>query len=186
MRIIAGNYRSRILKTLEGEQTRPTLDKVRGAVFSSLGYAVEGSFFLDLFGGSGAVGLEAASRGAKQVVICDKERQAIRIIEENVKSLQATQVRVMHQDFQQALVSLAQQGMVFDLVFLDPPYAMHVIEDCIAFMVEHQMLAEDARIVCETGKETTLAEVVSGFMKTKEKTYGKSRISYYRRGEADE
>ena len=181
MRIIAGIWSSRRLKTLGGTETRPTLDKVRGAVFSSLGGFFDGGTVLDLYGGSGAVALEALSRGFSSAVICDKSREAIRIIRENVCSLQAEdRCRILAMEDRKALALLSQEGALFDLVYLDPPYAKQHNEEVIRFLDEHHMIGEQGRIVVECLKEDLLPEQCGRMKKYKEAVYGITRIVYYR------
>ena len=181
MRIIAGEWSSRRLKTLGGTDTRPTLDKVRGAVFSSLGGFFEGGTVLDLYGGSGAVALEALSRGFDYAVICDKSRDAVRIIRENVSALQAEdRCRILAMEDRKALMLLAAEQAVFDLVYLDPPYAKQRNEEVIRFLDEHQMIKENGRIAVECLREDPVIESIGRLKKYKEAVYGITRIVYYR------
>ncbi len=181
MRIIAGEWSSRRLKTLSGTETRPTLDKVRGAVFSSLGGFFEGGAILDLYGGSGAVALEALSRGFGSAVICDKSKDAVRIIRENVSSLQAQErCRILSMEDRKALAVLAGEKAVFDLVYLDPPYAKQHNEEIIRFLYENGMIGRNGRIVVECLKEDALPDACGQIVKYKEAVYGITRIVYYR------
>lgn len=123
MRIIAGSRKSRLLKTLPGQHTRPTLDKVKEAAFGRLGPWIEGKRVLDLFAGSGNIGLEALSRGALECSFVDGSKEAIRIIDENIQSLDfKNQAHVYRMDAFQACRYFKSKGFIFDLVYCDPPF----------------------------------------------------------------
>ena len=123
MRIIAGTYASLRLETLKGQATRPTLDKVKEAVFSALGGMFDGGTMLDLYAGSGAIGLEAVSRGMNQAVLVDQSHAAAEIIRKNIALLGCQkQTRLLAMNDRKALSLLAKEGVQFDLVYLDPPY----------------------------------------------------------------
>lgn len=157
MRIIAGDAKGRTLKAPVGNDTRPTSDKVREALFSILMREVPGSRVLDLFGGTGALGLEAMSRGAESCIICDVSVKAIMSIRENVAAVMKERpgVTVIKADYRTALNSLV--GNKFDLVFLDPPYRMNeVYAETAKFLAEHDMIADDGIIVAERSAQTVL------------------------------
>lgn len=178
MRIIAGKYRSRQLKTMKSNHTRPTLDKVKEAVFSKLGTYFDGGCCLDLFGGSGAIGLECISRGMDEAYIVDNNYEAIRIINANVKALDAPGCKVMKMNHMQALNKL--ENLCFDLIYLDPPYQLKVYEPIIHFIYEHDMLdKEHGYIVCESLKD----EDINGYQELcveKSVDYGIMKITYLR------
>jgi 16S rRNA (guanine966-N2)-methyltransferase len=121
-RIIAGFFRGRVLKTPKGDITRPTSEKVRGALFNAIGPSIEGSRFLDLCAGSGAVGLEAMSRGALEVIFVEKHPIALKTLKENVQSLEAAASEIYGTDIFSAIKILEQKGKKFDFIFIDPPY----------------------------------------------------------------
>ncbi|MBQ6222972.1 MAG: 16S rRNA (guanine(966)-N(2))-methyltransferase RsmD [Solobacterium sp.] len=180
MRIVAGKYSSRRLDTLPGNDTRPTLDKVREAVFSSLGGFFEGGNMLDLYAGSGAVGLEALSRGMDHIVLVDKSRAAAEIIRKNIASLKAEeQTTVLPVSDLKALGILQERGIRFDLVYLDPPYAKERNMEILRKLQEYSLLAEKARIVIESDKEDVYETVVINLVRYKEAIYGITKISYY-------
>ena len=181
MRIVGGEFSSRKIVTSSGRSTRPTLDKVREAVFSSLGGLFDGGTVLDLYAGSGAVGLEALSRGFQHAVFADISKDAIRAIKENIHSLKVedyTEVFAM-KDLK-VLSLLAERGMKFDLVYLDPPYALQHNNEVLAFLDKHHMLNAGARVVIESLKEETYDMDYSLIHPYKEKAYGISKITYYR------
>jgi len=181
MRIIAGEFSSRRLQTLKGSATRPTLDKVREAVFSSLGGFFDGGICLDLYAGSGAVGLEALSRGMDQAILVDCSRDAAEIIRENVKALQVedrTRIMVM-KDFR-ALGVLAVEGVKLSLVYLDPPYERQQNEKVLAYLSEHGMMSAGAVAAVESDRRDVLPAEIGHLHLYKEASYGIMKITYYR------
>ena len=180
MRIVAGKHRSRILKSLEGDNTRPTSDKVKEAIFSRIGPYFEEGTMLDLFGGSGNITLEALSRGMSHSVFVDSHPKAIGIIKTNVKALnEEANVEILKMDFKSALNKLAQEQRSFDLIYLDPPYKKQQIDFILSFLVEHQMLKAGANVICESLKEDQFQETYGNLVLQKEAIYGITKISYY-------
>lgn len=185
MRIIAGNYRSRVIKTLEGEQTRPTQDRIKEAMFSSIGNVFVEEEVLDLFGGSGSVALECLSRGASFACVGDQNPKAIAVIEENARNLEVrSQMHILQMDYLQALEKWKDKQ--FSFIFLDPPYALHVLEDCLRFIEEQDMLVPYGVIVVESDLHQPLQERYNTLYKSKEKKYGITLLRYYKKGEAYE
>ena len=153
MRIIAGEMRSRRLKAPEGMDTRPTADKVKDALFSILLRHVPGARVLDLYAGSGALSLEAISRGAASAVLADCSQKACKIIAENIESLGCQdRARLLRQGDSAALALLKKEGAQFDLIFLDPPYRMNMSDVC-ARLEKEGILSEDGIIIVEHDKE---------------------------------
>ena len=180
MRIIAGEFSSRRLETLPGKQTRPTLDKVKEAVFSSLGGFFDGGICLDLYAGSGAIGLEALSRGMDKSIFCDQSPKAVAIIKKNIASLgveERTQVYTM-KDLQ-LLELLKTKEEKINLVYLDPPYDKEHNVLIIQYLTENDLLAKGARIVVEAKKEDSLPDIIGTVHKYKEATYGITTIHYF-------
>lgn len=180
IRIIGGEFRHRTLKLpADPDICRPTMDKVREAVFSSLREDVPACHFLDLFAGSGAVGLEALSRGAAKVVFNEKDSKIIRVLTENIRTFDPNYEKCvsLKKDWSDALIQLARKNDVFDVVYLDPPYALDINPQIIARMSELGLLAPDAVVVAE--QNTPLAEI-DGFV-LKAKKYGKKNVGIYRR-----
>lgn len=174
MRIIGGTERGRKLKAPEGMHTRPTLDKVRGAVFNVL-FDVTGKEVLDMFGGSGAMGLEAISRGAGRAVIIDADRAAFRAMEENKKNLSYDDcVELRFCDFREAF----RKNECFDIIFLDPPYRKNLLEDALVFIDEKHLLREGGIIVCELGADMKFELPVAAPEIIKEKVYGKTKVLF--------
>ena len=152
MRIISGEARGRTLYAPNGDQTRPTSDKIRGSLFNILNGRIEGACVLDLFGGTGALALEALSRGARYAVISDNARAAADVIRRNARNVLKdeieTRVRILKADYRSAIEAASEER--FDLVFLDPPYRMtEVYADAIRRLDAAGMLAQDAVIAAE-------------------------------------
>ena len=152
MRIIAGKNKGTKLNTLDGNDiTRPTLDRIKESLFSILYPNLENSKILDLFGGSGALALEALSRDAKYAVICDKSYKAIKVIKENVsKTKQENNVKILNKDFEISIRMLAEANEKFDIIFLDPPYKTNYIQKSVDLIIEKNILEENGIIVAET------------------------------------
>lgn len=151
MRIISGTARGTKLYTLEGESTRPTLDRVKEPLFSIIQTNIKDSNVLDLFAGSGALGLEALSRGAKKAVLCDKSYEAINIIKNNVsKTHFEDKVKLLCMDYKKCLASLSEE---FDLIFIDPPYKLDVAIKSVEMILNNNLLAKDGLIIIETDNE---------------------------------
>ena len=156
MRIITGKAKGIRLKTLEGDTTRPTAERVKEAVFSMLQFDIEGREVLDLFAGSGQLGLEALSRGAAHAVLVDRSKDAIKIIEENANKTKL---------FPNCTIKLSDAvdylrrncGIKFDIVFLDPPYAAGLYAPILRSMIEHQTLKQTSLIVCESDTDAIFA-----------------------------
>ena len=156
MRIITGKAKGIRLKTLEGDATRPTAERVKEAVFSMLQFDIEGREVLDLFAGSGQLGLEAISRGAAHAVLVDKSKAAVKIIEENaIKTKLALDCAIKLCDATDYL--RRNRGTTFDIVFLDPPYASGLYAPILRLMIECQILKPTSLIVCESDSEAIFA-----------------------------
>ncbi len=179
MRIITGKARGVRLETLQGTETRPTSERAKEAVFSVLQFEIEGRNVLDLFAGSGQLGLEALSRGASHAVLVDESRKSKNILDENVKRTKTERVcTVITADAFRYLESY--RGTPFDLVFLDPPYALGAIPRCLSLLLQRKMLAERAIIVCESGKPEDVfgrdGALASSFCVMRENRYGAAYV----------
>ena len=151
MRIISGIARGTKLYTLEGENTRPTLDRVKEPLFSIIQNEIKDSDVLDLFAGSGALGLEALSRGAKKAVFCDKSYSAIEIIKKNIEKTHFEEkAKVLCMDYKKCLTSINEK---FDLIFIDPPYKQDIAIKSLEIIIENKLLNEDGLIIIETDDE---------------------------------
>lgn len=159
MRIISGTARGTKLYTLEGLNTRPTLDRVKESIFNIIQNEISDAVVLDLFAGSGAIGLEAASRGAKKVILCDKTRDAIQIINKNIiKTHLEKKVEVHNCDFKTCLEKL--KGTKIDLIYLDPPYNTDFIQKSLKMIINLELINDNSLIIAETDQiERVLEEL---------------------------
>lgn len=158
MRVIAGSARRRNLVCPTGKHTRPTTDRIKETLFNILQQDIPGCHILDLFSGSGGIGVEALSRGAREAVFVDNDREAVSCIKTNIKNTGFSDCsRVMAMDVMQALRRLEQTGECFDIIFLDPPYERGLEEQIIPFLAGSDLVRQDTRIILETtmarGKE---------------------------------
>lgn len=180
IRITGGRDRSRLL--LVPERARPSMDRVREAVFSSLGKSVDNASVLDLFAGSGAYGFEALSRGARRAVFVDADEGAIGALEKNREALRARGAIIVKGDWKDALRELTTEEEGFDVVFLDPPYAFKDYGALMEALFRGRLLRETARIVLEAHEELQIAAPAG--WERKEKRYGFARIMIYKRNKA--
>ncbi|MBA1352635.1 MULTISPECIES: 16S rRNA (guanine(966)-N(2))-methyltransferase RsmD [Staphylococcus] len=148
MRVISGIHKSKPLESMEGRNTRPTMDKVKEGIFNSL-HEVSG-IGLDLFAGSGALGIEALSRGMEKVIFVDQNFKAIKIIKANLQHLNISyQAEVYKNNADRALKALSKRAMQFDVIFLDPPYDKGLIDEALDGIIKFNLLKENGIIVCE-------------------------------------
>lgn len=178
MRIVGGSDGSRSLNTLEGMDTRPTADKVRGALFSRLGPYFSGGSFLDLFGGSGACALEALSRGMDEAYIIEANSRAIKVIESNIALLKRQkQSSLIKGDSFKVIDRLDKE---FDLIFMDPPYDYPELEALIEKITDSDICGINTDLVIESDSKKELKETYNDFELIKEKSYGHAKLWYYR------
>lgn len=175
MRVVAGKYKRSTLLTLDSLATRPTKDMVKEALFSSI--YVEDSLFLDLFSGSGSIGIEALSRGARDVVFNDLSKDAVKVIKTNLSKFKEDR-RVYNLDYLSCLNRLEDK---FDYIFVDPPYAFEEYERIFETVDSLNLYSNNCRIIVEVKKEKELADELFSFEKYKVKKYGISKLLYYRR-----
>ena len=179
MRIIAGEKRSRVLCAPAGNETRPTADKVKEALFSILGARVPGARVLDLYAGSGALSLEALSRGAESACLVDRDRKAAEAIRKNITALDyAGKARFLPWSDREAVARLKKENARFDLVFLDPPYRMEIGPIC-AMLADAGLLEEGASVVAEHLKEKKPC-ADGRFEVTDERRYGITGLTLFR------
>ena len=149
MRIVAGKAKGTKLYTLEGENTRPTLDRVKESLFNIIQNEIQDSIFLDLFSGSGAIGLEAVSRGAKKAILCDKSKEACMIIKKNIEKTHAVEnVELYQADFKEVLTNRIHEKL--DIIFLDPPYKTDFAIEAVKIVWKKNLLKVNAMIIIET------------------------------------
>jgi 16S rRNA (guanine966-N2)-methyltransferase len=182
MRVIAGTFKSRRLRALRGMELRPTSDRLRETLFDILGAAVEGRMFVDLFAGTGAVGIEAISRGARRAVFIERHAPAVQVIRENLKSLGiASEAEVLPVDVLRGLESLASQHTPSDFIFLDPPYAQaEEYRRVLEFIGAAGMLCATGTVIAEHGGKLELPLQVQALERTRVKLQGDSALSFYR------
>ena len=176
MRVITGTAKGCRLETLEGLDTRPTAERVKEGIFSAISFDIEGRRVLDLFAGSGQMGIEALSRGAVSCVFVDRSRQATDVVRRNLKATKLDgDAQVVCLD---AAAYLAQHNGPFDLVFLDPPYAAGWMLPCLEQLAGK--VAKGGSVVCETDRETDLPEAVGTLTLYREYRYGRVVVRIYR------
>lgn len=185
MRITGGRLRGRILSGPKGRGIRPTADRVREAIFNILGQNLSGYHVLDLFSGTGSLGLEALSRGAAYAVFIDHLRESVDLITKNVEQCgKRDAARILMRDLSRGIPwgDAALKGG-FDLVFLDPPYASDIVPAMVTEIATGGRLSEGARIVVETGRKTDLPLARKGFSMSCSRIYGDTKISIYEEGD---
>ena len=156
MRIISGKARGTKLYTLEGDITRPTLDRVKESLFNIIQNDIVGSSFLDMFSGSGAIGLEAASRGAKEVILCEKNKKAISIIKKNIEKTHLD-VKLYEMPYEKMLESLDKK---INIVYIDPPYKTDLAYESVNKMLKLNLLNTDSLIIIETDEEERIMKQI--------------------------
>ena len=179
MRIIAGTAGSRKIETPKGRNTRPTLDRVRENLFNILQNRIRSAAVLDLFAGSGALSFESVSRGASFAVLCDSDREANRTERKNAETLGFTdRTEILCCDWKTALSSLKKREMVFDLVFLDPPYRMTDLRE--VFLLLEPLIRGDSLVIVEheAGRQVLAGE---RYQKTDERKWGFCGMSFFRK-----
>ena len=179
MRVITGSARGTVLKAPKGMQTRPTMDQLKEGLFSAIQFEIEGRRVLDLFAGSGQLGIEALSRGAKHAVFVDASREACGVIRENLaKTRLAGRAQLVQSDY---LGYLARCRETFDLVFLDPPYAEVFLETALKKISEIDILSDSGIIICERPVQKQLPGDVPGLLHYRDYRYGKTAVTLYRK-----
>jgi len=180
VRVIAGTAKGTPLRAVPGMNTRPTTDKVKEAIFSMIGPYFDGGTALDLFAGTGGLGIEALSRGADRAVFIDTDRQAVAVIRRNVEAARvADRSEIYRNTAERALRMLANRGLKFRYVFLDPPYRMKNADGLMAEMEERGMLEDGAVAVVEHDAGHHYPESVGGFRLRRRATYGETAVSIY-------
>ena len=178
MKVITGSLRGRNLDTLGGDEiTRPTTQATKEALFSSIQFEIEDKKVLDLFAGSGQLGIEALSRGARSCTFVESNKSAYKIVEGNLDRCRITDKATLV--FSEAKSFLMKKDN-FDIAFLDPPYHKGLITECLQMLTA--LMSEDGVIICETANDEELLQEVNGWLISKQKKYGKTKLTYYRKG----
>ena len=180
MRIIAGKNKSRKLNTLEGLNTRPMTDRMKESVFNTIGPYFDGDKVLDLFGGSGALSLESLSRGASHAWIVEKSYDALKIIKSNITALkEETNTTVYNLDYKVALNRIIKDGLKFDIIFLDPPYKMNIMEEILETLIENEIVEDKGIIVCQYVKGNYIPKETETLSILKNYNLGVSEVTIY-------
>ena len=182
MRIIAGKARGTKLYTLEGLETRPTLDRVKESLFNIIQNEIPDSIFLDLFSGSGAIGLEAASRGAKKAILCEKSPKAATIIKKNIeKTHLENQVILYEEDYEICISTKLQEKP--DIIYIDPPYKTEYATKSIKILQEQEKIKDTTMIIIETDREKEILselQEINEITVEKVKKYGRASLVFLR------
>ena len=178
MRVIAGKAKGHKLKTIEGFVTRPTTDRIKETLFNIISFDLMQCDFLDLFAGSGAIGIEALSRGAKQCVFVEKQKEACHVIVENLEHTKLQQNAVLLQkDVSEAISLLHKESKTFDIIFLDPPYKMDWAENVCREIVKANLLKKNGYIIWERSAKRDV-QTIEGLKTIKEKNYNTTVITF--------
>jgi 16S rRNA (guanine(966)-N(2))-methyltransferase RsmD len=181
MRVIAGDRKGMPLKAVSGTTTRPTTDKVKESLFNILGPFFDGGTVLDLFAGSGGLGIEAISRGMDKGIFIEKDGRAFQNLKENIQKCRyEEQTELFRNDAVRAMKALIKKGVQVDLIFLDPPYKKRAYYDLVEELVSNNVISSSGTIVCEHDRDTDLPDNFLHFEKIREESYGSIIISFYR------
>ena len=184
-RVVTGRFRGAILQAPEGDKTRPTTDKVKEALFSIIQSDVPDSEFLDLFAGSGQIGIEALSRGARHVTLVERSGQAAAIISRNISKIKldgSDEIRVHKKSVAQALELMGQAGEKFDIIFMDPPYrdVPQSLEEVTKLISDYKMLADGGMLIAEHDKDCEIPEEINGLKRVRSCSYGITVITFFK------
>lgn len=185
MRVIAGKAKHLKLKTVEGNGTRPTTDRIKETLFNMISFQVEGCRFLDLFSGSGAIGIEALSRGAEEAVFVENNRKAAGCIRDNlIHTHLKDRATLLQQDVMAALSHLDKRGEPFQFIFMDPPYGRYLEREVLLWLDRASLCEEDTVIIVESDLDTEFAYLdETGFFIAKEKRYKTNKHTFIKREE---
>ena len=189
MRVIAGQAKGTKLTSIKGSQVRPTLDQVKETLFNILGHDLSGEYFLDLFGGSGAIGIEALSRGAKKVVWVENNRQSHDLIYANLKKCRfenndeskssCFDWELLKMGALQALPILEKKSFKFDVIYIDPPFADNLYEKCLIGLSKSQLLKKESLVVVEHHNKNILQEIYGKLLLNDQRQSGDTSLSFY-------
>ncbi|WP_209125483.1 16S rRNA (guanine(966)-N(2))-methyltransferase RsmD [Alkalihalobacillus sp. BA299] len=180
MRVISGEKKGQPLKAVPGTTTRPTTDKVKESIFNIIGPYFNGGLVLDLYGGSGNLGIEALSRGVEKAIFVDQNRKAVDVIKENLNLCSfLDRAEVYRNDAKRALKALIKRELSFTYIFLDPPYAEQKIESEISIIHDFYLLEKGGTIIAEHDASIQLAETIGAFSCKRREVYGDTAISFY-------
>ncbi|MBB3109345.1 16S rRNA (guanine966-N2)-methyltransferase [Paenibacillus phyllosphaerae] len=181
MRVIAGTAKGRALKAVPGTNTRPTTDKVKEAIFSMIGPYFDGGLALDLFAGTGGLGIEALSRGIDRAIFIDMDRISVDIVKHNVTAANvAERAEIYRNEAGRALKALEKRGSAFSLIFLDPPYRMKEMDALMLDLAERGLVEDGAKVVVEHDADHVYPETAGAFEQLKYARYGDTAVTIYR------
>ncbi|ACT02135.1 16S rRNA (guanine(966)-N(2))-methyltransferase RsmD [Paenibacillus sp. JDR-2] len=181
MRVIAGAAKGRTLKAVPGMNTRPTTDKVKEAIFSMIGPFFDGGLALDLFAGTGGLGIEAWSRGIERTIFIDREKISIDIIKLNTEAAgMGRHAEIYRNDADRALKLLEKRGIAFSIVFLDPPYRLTHMDELMADLAQRSLLEDGATIVVEHDAGHEYPDEMEHFILVRKQKYGDTAVTIYR------
>ena len=179
MRVISGISKGRRLVAPKNQAVRPTSDRVKESIFNILGDGVAGKAVLDLFAGTGNLGIEALSRGAKKALFVEKGRQALRLIQKNLSQLgMKGRSEILPRDVSRAIGILERRGEPFDLILMDPPYEKGLIQETLSKLYSHRIYHKDSILVIEHDRREPIPEVVDGWTLSRQRKIGNTLISF--------
>ena len=185
MRVISGKARGLKINTPKNEDVRPTTDRVKESLFNIINFYVMDNNILDLFAGTGSLGIECLSRGANKCVFVDKSKESMSIVKSNIKKARVENESItLNTDFKSAVLSLGRQGEKFTIIFMDPPYYKNMFIDALSSVDENNLLEEDGIIVVEHDTKDSFPDNVGRLYKNREKKYGNTTLTFYKMEEA--
>jgi 16S rRNA (guanine(966)-N(2))-methyltransferase RsmD len=180
LRVIAGEYRGRKLDSIEGMDIRPTSDRVKESLFNILGASVIDRVFLDLFGGTGGIGIEALSRGAKHVVFVDNSIKSIKVLRGNLDYLNIKDnVEVLQKEYSAAISQFYKYNKQFDIIFIDPPYSIGIAQNALELIDKYPIISLSGFIIVEHDLKDTMPQEVGKLYQHRIKKYGNTVLSFY-------
>ena len=180
MRVISGKCRGTKLYTLEGNDTRPTLDRVKESLFNIINFEINDCIFLDLFAGSGAIGIEAASRGAKRVFMCENNKEASKIVDKNIEKTKLNDIITLYNmDFEKCILYMLKDE--FDIIYLDPPYKTDYAYIATKLLLEKKLITDKSLIILETDNEQIVEKQFEklNLKEINKKKYGRACLLFY-------
>ena len=187
LRVISGKARGLKLDTPKNQDVRPTTDRVKESLFNVINSYIMDSNILDLFAGTGSLGIECLSRGAKNCVFVDKSKDSINIVRSNVKKARVeNESTILNVDFKDAVKRLSTQNQKFDVIFMDPPYYENMFIECLKSIDKFNLLDEDGIIVVEHDTKDLFEDSIGRLNKSREKKYGNTTLTFYKLEEQDE
>ncbi len=181
MRITSGILKNKRIKSREGQETRPTLERIKEAIFSIISDKIEGSRFLDLYAGTGNMSLEALSRGARRAILIEKEQEAIRVIIDNINDCKMEdKSRAYKNDVLRAIEILSRKNEKFDIIFLDPPYKENLSIKTIKHISDYNIIESEGIIISEHSVYEKMPNEIGKLIKYDERNYNKKIITFYK------